>query len=731
MTDIDELLKRMGQDFGERGAAAAKRVRAWLAGELPYAYPEAIAEHLKAGKLDLLYDAFWQVLPFGTGGRRGRVGYGANRLNPTTVAMTVQGHCQFLAQAFPDVQELSVVVANDVRVFWDAGATYSFLGEGHPLLGLSSRKLARLACQIYGGNGIVAYLAAPGDPAGVLATPELAFAIRRLGAQGGINLSASHNPPDDNGVKVYDEEGGQPVAPQDQHLSQIMDEVREIRQISFEEGRERGLVRALPADLHRGYVKTYVDLYAGLFEPRQDLPVTYTPLCGCGLTTVGDVLREVGFPLEVPPDQGPDGTFSVIPLQAPNPEVPHSTEPARAFAEARGSDIVLSSDPDADRVGAEVRLADGSWYHLDGNQIAVLLCHFLMLHPRGPRRRGLVMETLVTTKMLGEIVKKAGDSWLIDDLLVGFKYMANVLKQLESSGRYGDVTCRVEDLVLATEESHGVLVVPDIRDKDATPACLYLAALYQILRLEGRTLLDYYVEIVEEMGEFDTVNRSIMMLGAEGMTKKERIMASLRDSPPATLAGRVVRGVLDYWDEERFGPVQSETDRMSRNVLQFETEGLVVTIRPSGTEPKLKLYCQLLPGGAASEVRGMELLRASRATAQRAAGDVYNELLARIGTSMGEVALLLPDIVDLEQKLAFERRSVPQLRELLASGELGGLEDVLNWLRGETAGMTPGSDPLPALRGPVALLCNQWREDLASQPVLSELGRWATAERSG
>ncbi len=724
-TTLKRACELLVAKYGDLGRGAAGRLRQWFSGTVPYAYPEVIEKHLEEKHVDLLFDAFWQVLSFGTGGRRGRVGYGANRLNPTTVTMTVQGHCQYLRAAFPEHRELAVIVANDVRVFNDIAGIYHFLGNNHPLLGVSSRSLGKLACEIYTGNGIIAYFAEPSADQAVMSTPELSCLIGKLKAVGGINLSASHNPPDDNGVKVYDQYGSQPIAPNDQQLVDAMDQATDIRALSFDQALEQGMIRGIPEKLHQEYVETYAKLYNGTYTPQPDVPIVYTPLCGCGLTTVGDVLKRLGFPLIVPPDQGPDGAFSVIPFKAPNPEVPQSTEPAMAFADKEGSGIVLSSDPDADRVGLEVKLADGSWYHFDGNQIAAVLCYFLMLDSQGPQRKGLVIETLVTTKILSKIVDKAGESWLIDDLLVGFKYVADVLKTLEWEGYYKNVFCSPQQLVLAAEESHGVIVIPTIRDKDATPACMYLAALYQRLHQEGRTLLDYYVQILEELGGYDSVNRSIVMIGAEGMLRKDRIMASLRKSSPKTLGDYVVHKVVDYWDEEVFGPFVSNTDKLPRDVIQIFTDAFIITVRPSGTEPKLKLYCQLLPHGGPSSARGMELLREVRAKADAIARLVYNELLARIDLFLGEAGLLLPDIVDLDCKQDFEQQTVRQLHKALAKSTFTGLNDLLAWLRGEAAAMTPGADPLPALKTPVAYLCSQWARELGSTSLLAELENWA------
>lgn len=725
-TTMYELL---AEKYGDLGRGAADRLRQWLSGKLPYAYPEILAQHLDEKHLGLVFDACWQVLPFGTGGRRGRVGYGPNRMNPTTVAMTVQGHCQYLRAAFPGQENLAVVVANDVRVFNDIAGVYNFLGEGHPLLGVSSRSLGRLACEIYAGNGITAYFAEPENSQAMLTTPELSFTINKLGAVGGINLSASHNPPDDNGLKVYDQYGSQPVAPNDQRLVEIMEHATEIGILPFAQAREQGLIRELPPALHQEYIETYVRLYDNIFTPRADIPIVYTPLCGCGMTTVGDVFARLDFPILTPPDEAANGTFAVIPFKAPNPEVPQATEPAKIFAEAHGSGIVLSSDPDADRVGLEARLPDGTWYHFDGNQIATILCYFLMLDPQGPQRRGLVIETLVTTRILSKIVEQAAGSWLIDDLLVGFKYVADVLKDLakpsaERQPRYAALPATPDQLVLATEESHGVVMVPTIRDKDATPACLYLAALYQRLHGEGKTFLDYYTHILEELGGYDDVSRSITMTGVEGVMKRDRIMASLRAAMPETLGGYAVNRVVDHWDQAAFGAFVSETDKLPRNVLRLFTDAFIVTVRPSGTEPKLKLYCQILPHGEPSGARGEALLSEVRTKAEAIARVVYNALLARLDLSLSEAALMLPDIIDLDRKRHFETQTIPQLRATLQQGTFQRLEDLLAWLRLEVAAMTPGANPLPALKAPLAYLCDRWATELGALPLLEELAHW-------
>ena len=709
----------------EGGATAAQRLRQWVSGKIPLAHETTLLQHLHERHVPLLFDAFWQLLPFGTGGRRGRVGYGSNRLNHATIAMTIQGHCRHLRRTFPD-RELTVVVANDVRIFKDIGGVYTFLGADHPLLGTSSRSLAKLACQIYAGNGIVAHLAEPESDSAVLTTPELSFLINRLQAAGGVNISASHNPPDDNGVKVYDEFGSQPIAPHDQHLIDAMADAIDVRTMEFGEAIEAGLIRGIPPDLHAAYIDTYVKIYGNLYPPAPDVPFVFTPLCGCGMSTVGQVLTRLQFPFLVPPEQEADGTFAVIPFKAPNPEVESATIPARQFADENGCGAVLSSDPDADRVGLEAKLADGSWYHFDGNQISAILCYLLMLDPLGPRRKGLVITTTVTTKLLRKIVEESPGSMIVDDLLVGFKYIANVLKSLGRTGRYEEVACAPGDLVMAAEESHGIMMVPTILDKDATPAGIYLAGLYQRLHGEGRTLLDYYVGILDRFGEYDTVNRSIVMSGAEGIARTAGLMQSLRQSPPESLGGQKVSRIVDYWNEQRFGKFVSFSDQLPRNIVQYFTDSFIITIRPSGTEPKLKFYCQLLPSPDRPRSNGNQLLQGARTNAEQIARRIYGELLGRINLSLSEAALSLPDIVDFDRKHEFDHHTAPRLRQMLSNGDVPNVKALLKWLAGESVLMTPGADPLPALKMPVACLLDEWSPTLKPSPLVNKLREWTT-----
>jgi phosphoglucomutase len=722
---VDRAARALVEKYGDLGRGAADRLQEWLSGALPYTHSEILEKHCQAGQVDLLFDAFWQLLPFGTGGRRGRVGYGSNRVNHTTVAMTIQGHCEYLLQAFPGRKDLSVVVANDVRVFYDIGQAYEFLGTEHPLYGTSSRSFAKLACEIYVANGIQAYFNEPTDDSAVLSTPELSFFIVQLGAVGGVNFSASHNPPDDNGLKIYDSFGSQPVAPDDQNLLDVMKNAKKIARVPFEQALAEGRVKSIPPAVQKEYFDMYVRLFDGLHKPDPRYPIVYTPLCGCGLKSAGALLQRVGFPMITPPDEAPDGRFACIPFRAPNPEVPQSTEPARAYADQHGSKIVLSSDPDVDRIGVEIKIPSG-WFHFDGNQIAAVLAYYLMLDPKGPKRKGLVIETLVTSKLVRAIAEKAGNP-IVDDLLVGFKYVADLLKQLKATGRYGTIQGKPEDMILAVEESHGLMMLPVPAEKDSAPGCLYIAALYQRLCDENRTLLDYYYGILEELGAYDVMNRSLMMVGASGMLRIERIMKSLRDTPPKTLGGQAVREIVDHWDPQRFGPFKSESDKLPRNVLELVTDRVTFAVRPSGTEPKLKFYCQLKSDGPPKQkTSGAELQKLAREEAERISLVTYNDLLARIDLKLSDPALLLPDIIDFNRKQDFDVRVIPELRKAVAGARFKQRDELLAWLRGELKGMLPG-DPLPATKAAVAHLVREWKADLGGQPMLAELEAWASS----
>jgi phosphoglucomutase len=672
-------------------------IEEWLTAPLYSAQAKAISAHIQHGQFGLLLDSFYQLVPFGTGGRRGRVGFGPNRINRITVSMSVQGHCNFLRSTGAAAASRRVVVAFDTRQFADIAGTYSFLGSDNPLIGLTSRDLARLACEIYAANGFEAYIAGFNMPSEYLSTPELSFAIRHLGAIGGMNVSASHNHPDDNGFKFFNSQGAQDVPPTDQEMASFMSEVADIQRIPFDEA--AGAIRALPEMLHAAYVGINLALRS---KPALPLTVVYTPLCGTGNGSVGDVLRAAGYDLRVyAPHNTYDGTFASVPLRLPNPEVPAAASPALPFATEQNADIVLSTDPDADRLGVFARDSQGGWRYLNGNEIAALLAYYLCLDAEfGPRRAGILIKTMVTTRTLSQIAARSGCR-IVGDLLVGFKYIAHVLHSLETEGRYGEVAGNPSELVIAGEESHGVLLTPEIRDKDAAGGALILCELVSQLRASGRLLTDYLDALALECGNHQNAARSMVMKGIRGAGLLTAMMRSLRDAPPAAFGRLKVLEARDLLSPA-FGPLRSETEALSRNLLVYELGAAQVVVRPSGTEPKAKVYVDVegakLPGEAARD------RTAAAKFAADLAADVVAECTARIGFRLSPSAALLPDYIDLDLKAAFDTSFRPDL--IAASGTLNSLapDEQLAWLRRRLVPYGSGSDPLASAGPAVAHL---------------------------
>jgi phosphoglucomutase len=573
---------------------ALKFLRQWLTDAEFASYRPQVHWLIETKQWPGLLDRFYQILPFGTGGRRGAVGIGPNRMNPWTLRASVQGHCEYLKEEFLGVEPLRVILAYDVRRFEDQRRQYN-PDLPNPVLHLSSRDLAHHAACVYVANGIHAYLL-PMDSKHYLATPELSFTIRYLRAHGGLNISASHNPPDDNGGKFYDERGGQPVPPDDQIMADLVDQVTAIKALPWTKAQRCGRLHWLDETPHRAYI----DLCrkASLVPPPKldDFKVIFTPLHGVGALTAMKTLVEQGFRvLPVAEQMTPDGQFPNV-TKTPNPEVPESMDRAAALAETNKADLVLATDPDADRLGAMAPDKKGKWHVITGNQMAALLTHFKLSKltqqgrlPPSP----IVIRTDVTTSLVTRIARHF-KAQIIDDLLVGFKYIVDVLWHLEEEGSYGDVTGRPEDFVLAVEESHGVLVTPQIRDKDAAGAALLMAELALDRKRRQQTVMDYLERLFQEFGFFRNEGVSVFMRGIEGKQQMARMLDRLRSTPPRTIAGLEVTAFEDLRDESgRFGPIKGATDAASRNVLVFRCgEQARVVLRPSGTEPKAKMYLE-------------------------------------------------------------------------------------------------------------------------------------------
>jgi len=620
---------------------ALRYLRQWLSETDFAAYRPQLHWLVQDKQWTGLLDRFYQILPFGTGGRRGPVGIGPNRMNPWTLGASIQGHCEYLKERFPERGSLRVVIAYDVRRFEDKRHSYN-PDLPNPVLHLSSKDLAHYAVGVYVANGIHACVL-PAESSRYLATPELSFTIRYLQAHGGLNISASHNPPDDNGGKFYDERGGQPVPPDDQIMADLVEQVTTIKTLPWTEALRTGKVYLLDEAPH----DAYLDLirHQSLVPPPRfdEIKVVFTPMHGVGSMTAMEALINQGFRITPVEEQmTPDGQFPNV-TKTPNPEVPESMDRAAATARQVGADLVLSTDPDADRLGAMIPDRQGGWRFVTGNEIAALLTHFKLSKlaqqgrlPSSP----IVVKTEVTTNLVTRIARHF-KAQLVDDLLVGFKYIADVLWQLDQTGSYEDVRGTPEDFVIGCEESHGILVTPKIRDKDAAGSALLMAELALDEKRKGRGVLDYLEMLAKQFGYFHNEGLPVVMSGILGKKNMARMLDALRAAPPKEIAGLVVTHFEDLRNENgRFGPIKGATDAASRNVLVFQLgDRARIILRPSGTEPKAKTYLEVCsdpcPAGTTAEA-WQKTCREVDELAKRLAHDFLEKALGLIGMKPGE-----------------------------------------------------------------------------------------------
>lgn len=688
---MHEVSDKLGQGFAALPVAdhykqtALHNIAQWLEDPTFAMYRPQLQWLIEQSQWSLLLDSFYRTLPFGTGGRRGPVGIGPNRYNPWTLASSVQGHIAYLRERYPR-QDLSVVIAYDVRVFRDLRGLYN-PGLPNPLLGLTSRDFAHVAAGVYTANGVRVHML-PEDATTYMSTPELSFAIRRLQATAGLNISASHNHPDDNGGKFYNDRGGQEIPPHDEAMAKKVEHVDHVDMPDFAAAKATELIFQVPPEIHAAYVALNVEQS---LQPRaRQSRLVFTPLHGTADTTVGAVLQQAGFDMYLVAAQAThDGTFPAVPFRAPNPEVPDSMQQGIALASQVDADAVLACDPDADRIGVCSRAAEGEYRFLTGNEIAVLVTHYkleqlqrlgrLPAHP-------LVIKTEVTTALLRPITEHFGGT-LIGDLLVGFKYHGNVLDDLEQHGHFGAVQATLDDFVIGAEESHGILVTPEIRDKDAAGAAILLAELAAIQRQQGATLLDYLDDIYARYGYHANLLTSMVMTGAEGLTNIENIQQTLRRQPPENVADWAVTRMVDHWDEQgTHGPFKSETDRASRNVLVFRLDnGAQVIIRPSGTEPKNKIYIEVPAPPLGQQADREALVRCKTETdaiAQQIADDFTRQMLAIIGVQLPNYALRLSGLLPLDKRLDFVEHFIPGLESHVQTWCEGGTPqaEVSQWI---------------------------------------------------
>jgi phosphoglucomutase/phosphomannomutase len=641
MSDPQRWAERLHdlESHGTDGVRAAQNARLWIDGNLPFVRSDDVVRFVEAAPTDLVIDSFRKAITFGTGGQRGPVGIGPNRINLHTAAKTVVGHAEFLTKK--SASPGRVVVANDTRIFTDIAGAYGFMSDAWELRGMSSRSLAAFACAIYRAYGITPILIDPAsaDPYDAyMATPELSYAIRQLAAAGGLNVSASHNHPDDNGLKVFNPAGGQYCPPDDGLLADTVLAAQPTPALEQEVQRQAP-AEPVPADVHTRYIDMYASAnnVATSRADRAAVPVVYSPMGGTGLATVAEVLRAAGFRVETPPGHGPDGTFAAIPMRSPNPEIPGVAQPSTDYADTIDATLVLSTDPDADRLGVEVK-ADGVWRHLTGNQIGAIALYYITADPDGPRTHGEIVTTIATSRVLRAISDLVAGNNIQDELLIGFKFI----------GQYLDDHLTGRDFMFAAEESHGYLTSADLRDKDAASIAALIAGLHLREVGRGRDLWQYLMSIYDRVGVYSELGRSLVFPGVEGANKIAEMMRSLRADPPTEVGGEPVVTVGDYLSDA-YGEIRTDGERAARNLLVIATDHYRVVVRPSGTEAKLKYYFDYReqPGSVPAATRYADV----DAIHREACDAFYGEVAIRAGYKLSRAAIALPDVLPVDEKL--------------------------------------------------------------------------------
>lgn len=552
---------------------AASNVIAWLT-ESKYAeYRDELVEMIEAEKWQELEDAFFKVIEFGTAGRRGHTGVGSNRINRVTIGESAQALCLYAQSHDPEASAKGMVIACDTR--------------------LSSPELSRFAAQVCAANGFKTYLFD-----NFRATPELSFAVRHLGAAAGIVISASHNPPQDNGFKVCWSDGGQMVAPHDSGVLKVAEDITEIYVADFDQAVSEGKIVVIGKEVDDAYVAAAAAEAEG---SERGVDIVYSPLHGAGQTNVLPVLRAAGFAsISVVKDQMvPDGNFPTIDNGKPNPEDESANDRAVAQLLAEKADIAITNDPDADRIGVMVREGDEVVY-LSGNQSAVLAADYSL---RRLKEKGeltpdhYLAKTIVTTDMLTALSDYYGVR-MYTNMLIGFKYIGELILQKEDTN---------EVFVTGSEESFGLLKGTYARDKDGATGALPLAEYAAELKKEDKTLYDRLIELYIEHGLFVERLENSYFDGASGFEKMQTVMRDLRANPFSRLGEHAVTALHDYQSLERRDIATGEVtpiDCKKGNVIVLEFDNDYrrrITIRPSGTEPKLKFYIQWFEDAASGD----------------------------------------------------------------------------------------------------------------------------------
>ena len=557
MVDLQLLLK-IAIKQGTMSEMIELNVQRWLSGNYDANTKQVILD-LQANNKEALQDAFYRNLEFGTGGLRGIMGVGTNRINKYTIGMATQGFSNYLLKTYPN-ESIAVAIGHDSRN--------------------NSRFFAETTAQVFAANGIKVFLFEALRP-----TPELSFAIRQLKCKGGVVCTASHNPKEYNGYKAYWDDGGQLVPPHDKNVISEVELIQSVDEVKWSGGEQN--IQLLGDAMDQDYIKmlTSLSVYPEIIAQQQDLKIVYTPIHGTGITLVPKVLARFGFNnVTIVDEQAtPDGNFPTVIY--PNPEESETMSIGLAKAKAMDADILLGTDPDADRVGVGVKNHKGEWVLMNGNQTAVLAFAYMM---EARRAKGIaapndmVVTTIVTTEMINQVAKINEVNCY--NVLTGFKWIAELVKEKEGKENY----------IIGGEESFGLMIGDQIRDKDAVSAVALLCEMAAYEKSKGKTLFDKMIELYIQYGFYYENLISITKKGMNGQQEIKDMMEGYRQSPPITIDGEAVVTLLDYELQVGKNLQTGEAWKLNlpkSNVLQFITaKGSKISARPSGTEPKIKFY---------------------------------------------------------------------------------------------------------------------------------------------
>ncbi len=540
-------------------AAIKEKIDQWLNGDYDQDTKDQILKLQQEGNEEELIDSFYKELEFGTGGLRGIMGVGSNRMNKYTIGTATQGLSNYLLKNFPN-QELSAVIAYDSRN--------------------NSRYFAEITAAVFSANNIKVYLFNELRP-----TPELSFAIRHFGAQSGVVLTASHNPKEYNGYKAYWNDGAQVIAPHDKNIIQEVQAIKNISEVKFDANKE------LIVEIGKEVDEIYLNMIKGLsvspdaIKNQKDLNIVFSPIHGTGITLVPEILKRFGFENVnvVEKQSNPDGNFPTVVY--PNPEEKEAMTLALEQAQATNADLVMATDPDSDRVGIAVKNLDGEFQLLNGNQTGSLLMYYMLDAWKNRNKltgKEFVVKTVVTSNLM-DTIARAYDVKCYNTL-TGFKFIAGLIRELEGK----------EQFIVGGEESYGYLVGDSVRDKDAIASCAFIAELTAYFQDHGKSIFETLIELYIKFGFFKERLISLTKKGKSGAEEIQQMMSDFRTNPPKQLGGSKVTTVIDYQNSTSLDLVTGETtsiDFPKSNVLQFLTEDETkVSARPSGTEPKIKFY---------------------------------------------------------------------------------------------------------------------------------------------